>query len=64
MAPCLMALLPVDDLRGPIYSASLRPWRLSGQSRPLHLRVDAPVLRHCTRGRDDPGRHEHTRRML
>jgi hypothetical protein len=25
IATCLMALLPVDDLRGPIYSAPLRP---------------------------------------
>jgi hypothetical protein len=42
-----MVLLPVDDLLGPIYSASLRPCRLLGRFRPTKPRVDAPALRHC-----------------
>jgi hypothetical protein len=46
----LMALLPVDGLCGPIYSASLRPRSPPGRSRPPHPRVDAPVLRHCASG--------------
>jgi hypothetical protein len=46
-ALCLMALLPVDDLHGPTYSASLRPRSLPGRSRLVHSRVDAPMLRHC-----------------
>jgi hypothetical protein len=41
-----MALLPVDDLHGPTYSASLRPRSLPGRSRPTHPRVDIPALRH------------------
>jgi hypothetical protein len=49
-APCLMALLPIGDLCGPIYSASLRPLSLSGQFRPPYPRVDVPALRHCTSG--------------
>jgi hypothetical protein len=46
-APCLMALLPVDDLHGPTYNASLRPRSLPSRSRPTHPRVDTPALRHC-----------------
>jgi hypothetical protein len=46
-APCLMALLPIDDLHGPTYRASLRPRSLPGRSRPTHPRVDIPALRHC-----------------
>jgi hypothetical protein len=46
-APCLMALLPADDLLGPVYSPSLRPRRLPGQFRPTQPRVDIPALRHC-----------------
>jgi hypothetical protein len=42
-----MALLPIDDLLGPTYSASLRPHCLPGQFRPTHPRVDVPTLRHC-----------------
>jgi hypothetical protein len=64
MTLCLMALLPVDDLRGPMYSASLRPWCLLGRSRPLHLRADDPTLRHCACGRGDSGRRGHSRRVL
>jgi hypothetical protein len=41
-----MALLPIDDLLGPTYNASLRPRRLLGRFRPTEPRVDAPVLRH------------------
>jgi hypothetical protein len=59
-----MALLPVDDLCGPSYNASLRPRRLLGQSRPLRFRVDGLALRHCVSGRDDPGRHEYSRRVI
>jgi hypothetical protein len=57
-----MALLLVDDLRSPIYNASLWPWRLSGRSRPIHFRVDDPVLRHCASGCGDQGHHGHPRR--
>jgi hypothetical protein len=57
MAPCLMALLPVGDLRGPIYSASLRPLILSGRFRPPHPRVDVPALRHCASGQVFTGIH-------
>jgi hypothetical protein len=64
MAPCLMALLPVDDLCGPIYSASLRPLCPSGRFRPPNPRVDAPTLRHCVSGCDDSGRHGHSRTMM
>jgi hypothetical protein len=46
-APCLMALLPIDDLHGPTYSSSLRPCSLSGRSQPAHPRVDVPALCHC-----------------
>jgi hypothetical protein len=63
-ASCLMALLRVDDPCGPIYSASLWPWRLLGRSRPLHLRVDDPALCHYASGRGDPGHHRHPRRVL
>jgi hypothetical protein len=63
-APCLMSLLPVDDLCGPIFSGSLRPWCLTGRFRPLHLRVDDPMLCHCTSGRGDPGLRGHSRRVL
>jgi hypothetical protein len=59
-----MSLLLVDDLRGPIYSASLRPCSLPGRSRPPHPRVDAPALRHYTSGRVDLGRHGPLRQML
>jgi hypothetical protein len=62
IATCLMALLPVDDLRDPIYIASLQPWRLSGRSRPIHLRVDDPALRHYASGHGDPGHHRHRHR--
>jgi hypothetical protein len=47
MTLCLMDLLPVDDLIGPIYSASLRPHRLLGRFRPTQPRVDVLALRHC-----------------
>jgi hypothetical protein len=52
-----MVILPIDDLNGPIYSASLQPWRLLGRSRPPHLRVDASALRQYASSRNDPGRH-------
>jgi hypothetical protein len=61
--PCLMALLPVDDLCGPIYITSLRPLCPSGRFRPPNPRVDAPTLHHCTGGCDDSGRHGHSRTM-
>jgi hypothetical protein len=47
MAPCLMALLLIDDLHGPTYSASLRPRSLLGRFRPAQPRVDVPALRQC-----------------
>jgi hypothetical protein len=43
--PCLVALLPVDDLVGPTYSASLRPHRLPGRFRPTQPRVDLQTVR-------------------
>jgi hypothetical protein len=42
IAPCLMALLPIDNLCGSVYSASLRPWCLPRRFRPLHLRLTTP----------------------
>jgi hypothetical protein len=46
-APCLMALLSVDNLHGPTYSAPLRPRSIPGRFRPTQPRVDVPALRHC-----------------
>jgi hypothetical protein len=63
-APCLMALLPVDDLRGPVCSASLRPLCLSSRFRPPIPRVNTPALCHCASVRGGPGRHGHPRRVL
>jgi hypothetical protein len=45
--PRLMALLPIDDLHGPTYSASLQPRSRLGRSRPTHTTVGIPALRHC-----------------
>jgi hypothetical protein len=42
-----MTLLPVDDLHGPTYSASLWPRSLPGRFRPAQPKVDVPALRHC-----------------
>jgi hypothetical protein len=43
MALRLMALLPIDDLHGPTYSASLRPRSRPSRSRPAHTWVGIPV---------------------